>query len=71
MLRKYGLLQLRRGTGCHLLFRWPKDSVRRNAEYYQGRYRQPGLPPALPHAQGSNFVRHLAVFQGGSEFSAL
>jgi SAM-dependent methyltransferase len=48
VLRKYGLLQLRRCTGCHLLFRWPKDSVRRNTEYYQVRYRQPGLTTDLP-----------------------
>jgi SAM-dependent methyltransferase len=51
VLRKYGLLQLRRCGGCQLLFRWPKDSLRRNVVYYQGRYRQPGLTTELPSTE--------------------
>lgn len=51
VLRKYGLLQLRRCTGCHLLFRWPKDSLRMNTVYYQACYRQAGLTTELPDAE--------------------
>jgi 2-polyprenyl-3-methyl-5-hydroxy-6-metoxy-1,4-benzoquinol methylase len=50
VVRKYGLLELRRCSGCRLRFRWPKDSVRRNAAYYQIRYRQRGLTTDLPDA---------------------
>jgi len=49
--RKYGLLELRRCSGCRLRFRWPKDSVRRNAAYYQAQYRQRGLTTDLPNAE--------------------
>jgi SAM-dependent methyltransferase len=44
--RKYLLIDLRRCARCGIMFRWPKDSVQRNARFYQKAYRQSMTPVA-------------------------
>lgn len=48
VLRKYGLLQLRRCTSCKLMYRWPKQGVKENLAFYQDSYRQGDLTTDMP-----------------------
>ena len=41
------VLQLRRCAGCHLMFRWPKDTSEFNRRFYQRQYRE-GITTDVP-----------------------
>lgn len=46
--RKKIILHLRKCAICNLMFRWPKDAIGFNKEFYQSKYRQKGLTTDLP-----------------------
>lgn len=46
--RKKIILHLRKCPTCNLMFRWPKDAIGFNKEFYQSKYRQKGLTTDLP-----------------------
>jgi 2-polyprenyl-3-methyl-5-hydroxy-6-metoxy-1,4-benzoquinol methylase len=48
--RKFVLMEVRRCSRCHLMFRWPKDSENFNLRFYQSRYRETAATE-LPDSQ--------------------
>lgn len=46
--RKRIVLHLRKCPVCNLMFRWPKDAIGFNKEFYQNKYRQKGLATDRP-----------------------
>lgn len=49
--RKKIILQLRKCPTCNLMFRWPKDTIGFNKEFYQSKYKQKGLTTDLPEPE--------------------
>ena len=46
--RRRIVLHLRKCPVCNLMFRWPKDAIGFNKEFYQNKYRQKGLATDRP-----------------------
>jgi 2-polyprenyl-3-methyl-5-hydroxy-6-metoxy-1,4-benzoquinol methylase len=58
--RKFVVMQVRRCSGCGLMFRWPKDSESTNRRFYQSRYREAQVtdvpvPAEMPGLLARNF----------------
>jgi 2-polyprenyl-3-methyl-5-hydroxy-6-metoxy-1,4-benzoquinol methylase len=49
--RRRIVLQLRKCSVCNLMFRWPKDTIELNKEFYQSKYREKGLTTDIPEAE--------------------
>ena len=49
--KKKIFLHLRKCSVCNLMFRWPKDTIGFNKEFYQSKYKQKGLTTDMPEPE--------------------
>ncbi len=65
---KYVILQLRRCRDCQLMFRYPKDDVRTNIEYYQDEYEEGGITTELPDDETLKYLLDSAFSETDKDF---
>lgn len=68
--RKRFVLQLKKCPTCNLMFRWPKDTIGFNKQFYQSNYRQKGLTTDLPDPEVLDSLKKTNFRETEKDFSA-